>query len=182
MAAVTCIKTVAQIQNLFLVLCGTSAMPFAGVTTSSSMWTHRLSSIGLARYPRFQQTVRNVWHTFLNEEYPRLAAFVEDFTSKIASAAVKDGERWPQYSQNPVVDRRDYFMNSLTNKVNFLSQEWGDDTGISLFENGQSPDDKAKMLNDKWYTLDGRMLNAQPIHPGIYLHKGRKTVIKFIRP
>ena len=136
----------------------------------------------IARYPRFQQTVRKVWHTFLNEEYPRLAAFVEDFTSKIASAAVKDGERWPQYSQNPVVDRRDYFMNSLTNKVNFLSQEWGDDTGISLIENGQSPDDKAKMLNDKWYTLDGRMLNAQPIHPGIYLHKGRKTVIKFIRP
>lgn len=72
-------------------------------------------------------------------------------------------------------------MYCLTNKVNFLSQEWGDDTGISQNENGQWPDDKTQMLNDAWYTLEGRMLNAQPTHPGIYLHKGRKTVVKFIR-
>ena len=29
-----------------------------------------------------------------------------------------------------------------------------------------------------WYTLDGRRISRQPNQPGIYLHNGRKTVLK----
>jgi hypothetical protein len=127
----------------------------------------------IARYPHFQQTVREVWHTFLGEEYPHLEAFINDFIAKIASAAVKDGERWPQYSQNPLVDRQNYFMYRLTKKVNFLIQEWGDATNIvdASLKN-------EKRMNHKWYTLDGRQLDGYPQQRGIYVHDGKKVVVK----
>ena len=38
--------------------------------------------------------------------------------------------------------------------------------------------DKGQMINDKWYTLDGRRLSGKPTHPGIYIENGRKLVIK----
>ncbi len=127
----------------------------------------------IARYPRFQQAVSEVWHTFLSEEYPHLEAFVNDFIAKIAAAAVKDGIRWPQYSQNPVADRRNHFMNRLTKKVNFLIQEWGDATGIV----GTSLKDKEKITNNKWFTLDGRQLEGQPQQRGLYIYNGKKVVV-----
>jgi hypothetical protein len=33
-------------------------------------------------------------------------------------------------------------------------------------------------INDGWYTLDGRKLNARPTQKGIYINKGKKVVIK----
>ena len=38
--------------------------------------------------------------------------------------------------------------------------------------------DKRQMINDKWYTLDGRKINGQPTKKGIYIYNGRKVVIK----
>ena len=32
--------------------------------------------------------------------------------------------------------------------------------------------------SDAWFTLDGRRLNAQPTAKGLYIHKGRKVLIK----
>ena len=32
-------------------------------------------------------------------------------------------------------------------------------------------------INDGWYTLDGRKLNARPTQKGIYINKGKKVVI-----
>ena len=38
--------------------------------------------------------------------------------------------------------------------------------------------DKRQMINDKWYTLDGRKLDKQPTTKGLYIYKGKKVVIK----
>ena len=38
--------------------------------------------------------------------------------------------------------------------------------------------DKGQMINDKWYTLDGRRLSGKPTRPGIHIENGRKLVIK----
>ena len=38
--------------------------------------------------------------------------------------------------------------------------------------------DRGEMINDKWYTLDGRRLNGQPTTKGLYIHGGRKVLIK----
>jgi hypothetical protein len=29
-----------------------------------------------------------------------------------------------------------------------------------------------------WYAIDGRKLSGKPILPGIYIHQGRKVVVK----
>lgn len=42
------------------------------------------------------------------------------------------------------------------------------------------PIDNGKLIidNDGWYTLDGVRLNAQPTQKGLYIHNGRKVVMK----
>ena len=36
----------------------------------------------------------------------------------------------------------------------------------------------SRLADDRWYTLDGRMLNAKPTAAGLYIHNGKTTVIK----
>ena len=33
-------------------------------------------------------------------------------------------------------------------------------------------------FSEAWYTLDGRKLDKQPTKPGLYIHGGKKVVIK----
>lgn len=40
------------------------------------------------------------------------------------------------------------------------------------------PDTGSKLTDDVWYTLDGRRLSGKPVNKGLYIHHGRKTVIK----
>ena len=49
----------------------------------------------------------------------------------------------------------------------------GDAAGISATLN-----DKGEMINDTWYTLDGRKLHGKPAKKGVYIYNGKKTVIK----
>ena len=47
-----------------------------------------------------------------------------------------------------------------------------DDTGISgIMANGQS-------MNKAWYTMDGRRLTTEPSAKGVYIHNGRKVVVR----
>ena len=58
-----------------------------------------------------------------------------------------------------------------SNQARLISS--GDATGIDSMVNGQW-----SMDNGQWYSLDGRRLNGQPTRKGIYIHHGKKTVIK----
>ena len=49
----------------------------------------------------------------------------------------------------------------------------GETTNLVSIDNGQLTID-----NDVWYTLDGRKLQGKPTKKGLYLHNGRKVVIK----
>ena len=46
-------------------------------------------------------------------------------------------------------------------------------TGIKDIENG-----KSVINNDTWYTLDGRKLLDKPTRRGVYIHGGKKIVVK----
>ena len=48
-------------------------------------------------------------------------------------------------------------------------------TGISELDMATA---ESSATNDAWYTLDGRKLNAQPTKKGLYIHRGRKVVIR----
>ena len=60
-------------------------------------------------------------------------------------------------------------------KLNF-----GEETGLeTVHGEGFMVNGEGFMVNGfGWYTLDGRRLDAQPAAPGIYLHNGRKLLIK----
>ena len=62
--------------------------------------------------------------------------------------------------------------------INIVFDNWENEiTGIvdaSLNDNGKMTNDN----NDTWYTLDGRKLDGKPTTKGIYIHNGRKEVIK----
>ena len=38
--------------------------------------------------------------------------------------------------------------------------------------------DEAHSENGAWYTIDGRMLSSKPTQKGLYIHNGKKVVIK----
>lgn len=46
-------------------------------------------------------------------------------------------------------------------------------TGIETFQSA-----KFKVQSDSWYTLDGRRLSGVPSQKGIYIHQGRKVIIR----
>ena len=46
-------------------------------------------------------------------------------------------------------------------------------TGITHIQNSD-----ATTKNDAWYSLDGRQLTGKPTQKGVYIHKGRKEVVR----
>jgi len=70
---------------------------------------------------------------------------------------------------------RAYFELNLTSsqQVKAINLNFGDEeNGIFLMEDGRSK------MEDAYFTLDGRRLLSQPITPGIYIHNGRRVLIK----
>ena len=47
-----------------------------------------------------------------------------------------------------------------------------DGTGIRTMDNGQW------IMDNSWFTVDGRKLSGKPTHPGVYLYNGNKIIIK----
>ena len=59
--------------------------------------------------------------------------------------------------------------------INFSDeQNGGESTGIISV----SKESKSEAVSDAWYTLDGRRLDGQPTAKGLYIHGGRKVVVK----
>lgn len=38
--------------------------------------------------------------------------------------------------------------------------------------------DHSELTTDYWYTVDGRKLDRKPMEKGVYIHNGRKEVVK----
>ncbi len=49
---------------------------------------------------------------------------------------------------------------------------FGEETGIRLMEEGRGK------MDDAWYSIDGRRLSGKPDSKGIYIHDGKKVIIK----
>lgn len=63
---------------------------------------------------------------------------------------------------------------TLDVKAFVLSFDDEQSTGII----GAALNDNEEMINDKWYTLDGRKLAGKPTRKGVYINNGSKVVIK----
>gem|GEM_PF-6986565 len=86
--------------------------------------THWISEI--ARFPRFQQRVRQHWQQFYNEIHPTLDEFMDKCVAEMAQGGEADHVRWPQYDSHNMQYRVDHFFKtSLHTKVAWLNQQWG---------------------------------------------------------
>ena len=80
----------------------------------------------IAKFPHFQEVVKGYWDKFLAYDYAELTQVIDDFEDYIAAAAPCDAERWPQYGSRNFNNARSGFKNNLTNRVNWLKQQWGE--------------------------------------------------------
>lgn len=129
----------------------------------------------MARFPRFQERVREVWRPFLGERYPGLDGFIDDFIARIATATLCDVRRWPNYGTGNIEERKNEFKRRMREKVAFLTRQWGE--GINGMADAKVETPGTTLRDDSWYTLDGRRLPQCPSSPGLYLHAGRKVVV-----
>ncbi len=79
----------------------------------------------IAKFPRFQSKVKEVWKKFITYNYSSLDQFVNDFATQITSAAKADYNRWPNYGNQNMNDRKNSFLSMLHSKVNWLVEQWG---------------------------------------------------------
>ena len=61
---------------------------------------------------------------------------------------------------------------------NFVLNFGDDDSATGIIAIGDSQLSTLNSQRSEWYTLDGRRLAAKPTAKGLYIHAGRKVVIK----
>ncbi len=125
----------------------------------------------IAKFPRFQTQVKNIWQPFLGDNYPSIDSYIDQFIDQIADAAKCDAARWPRYGTTDIDGKKRSFKNAMQQKVEFLRQQWGDAiTGISEIT-------AAGSTGDVWYTLGGQRLDRKPTQKGIYIRNSKKVIV-----
>ena len=84
----------------------------------------------IAKFPRFQARVKQLWDKFLDNDYASLDKFASDFAKQIAKAAECDANRWPNYGNRNMENAKNEFMKMLHAKVSWLKKQWGE-SGIT---------------------------------------------------
>lgn len=79
----------------------------------------------IAKFPHFQEVVKQIWKEFKANEYASLDAFIDAFSSQITQAAASDYQRWPQYGVRNVQSAKNDFKQRIHDRVNWLVQQWG---------------------------------------------------------
>lgn len=88
----------------------------------------------IAKYPRFQQKVVEVWQQFKGNDYDGLHDFIDSFVDQIYSASQSNYTRWPQYGNGDIEWAKDEFVKSLDNRVAWLVGQWGEGVGVENIE------------------------------------------------
>lgn len=88
----------------------------------------------IAKYPRFQQKVVEVWQQFKGNDYEGLDEYIDSFVNQIYSASQSNYIRWPQYGNGDIEWAKDEFVKSLDNRIAWLVSQWGEDVGVEDIE------------------------------------------------
>ena len=137
----------------------------------------------IAKFPRFQQTVKAVWQSFYPSKYSQLDSFINDFLGQIAGGAICDANRWPQYGHNDVANRGRAFKSHMNGKVEFLRSQWGEGSGIEDL----TVEPNREITDKNVYDLQGRpvmsaddasSISNSTLARGIYIYKGKKLVVR----
>jgi hypothetical protein len=135
----------------------------------------------IAKYPRFQQKVKEIWQQFKGNDYATLDSFIDIFISKISTAAQYDAIRWPDYGNADINNRKLQFKSKLTERVNWLVQQWGEGvTAVqSIADNSTininsasagriSITSDSSIRRVSVYDLTGRLISASAVNTSSY--------------
>ncbi len=78
----------------------------------------------IAKFPAFQNKVRELWPNFYNNQYPTISSYIDNFINSIKSAAACDVQRWPQYGTTDPAAKATEFKAFLDARVKWLNEQW----------------------------------------------------------
>lgn len=89
----------------------------------------------IAKFPRFQQKVVEVWKDFKGNNYEGIHDFIETFIDEIYSASQSNYTRWSQYGNGDIEQAKNEFIRNFDNRIAWLVSQWGEGVGIENIEN-----------------------------------------------
>lgn len=118
----------------------------------------------IAEFPNFQQEVKRLWSKYYSNIFDDLDVFIHDFAQQIATAAVCDKERWPNYGDSDVITSSNEVISSLRTKVLWLNDQWSSVNGIATTNNNH-PNNYSI-----YYDMSGCRID-NPQKSGVYIIK-----------
>ena len=107
----------------------------------------------LAKFPHFQQTVREVWKEFKdNNILEKINEHAILWRSMLAAAEETDKMRWRFYGSNHSADAPTKYLNLISRKVAWLDTKWGDMAGDVNLDGAINAADVTAIYN---YILNG---------------------------
>lgn len=95
----------------------------------------------IATFPAFQTRVRELWHSFLYEDYDLLCDSIRSFANEISAAAANDAVCWKNSrsvcKNGDMPARLSQFMGCLEWRVDWLRSQWSE--GITSLQNDAAP-------------------------------------------
>lgn len=125
----------------------------------------------IAKFPRFQEKVKEVWKWWKGNQYDKLDDFIDEFASEIEVAAKYNYSRWPEYGNYSMTDKKNEFNSKLTARIDWLVEQWGEgeaaideieaDTDgviVSVTATGVSVAAESDIAQIRLYDLTGKMV------------------------
>lgn len=106
----------------------------------------------LYSYKEFQQRVKELWYTYLNQVDPQLSSFIDDYISSISAAAKLDVRRWKgtqNYQDNSDLQKRaSRFREKYAEHMSWLrdKKQWGEGIRPTSIETPYSPADSPQKI------------------------------------
>lgn len=125
----------------------------------------------IAKFPRFQEKVKEVWKWWKGNQYEGLDEYIDEFASEIEVAAKYNYSRWPEYGNYSMTDKKNEFNTKLTARIDWLVEQWGEgvaaideieaDTDgviVSVTATGVSVSAASDIAHIRLYDLTGKMV------------------------
>ena len=80
----------------------------------------------IAKFPRFQEKVAEIWLTFSKEHLDKIYTFIDNYVAQYEAAIQADDRRWPDYGSSNVVKDGTTMKNNIRERADFLAQHWGE--------------------------------------------------------
>ena len=85
---------------------------------------------------------------------------------------------WPNGAMTINPFRAYFQLNTINAKARSIVLNFGEGDMTTVISDATRLNDKEQMINDNWYTLDGRKMQGKPAQKGVYIKNGHKVVIK----